>query len=166
MRCTFNGTSNIEQSQFFDVNFYCLIIKYITIVKMRGLTNDLYIVRRECQGSILLNLLITPIPFIDLVTLSLIWWLKLSFSSTNIPKWFWKLTQETGILLKKTSGWNDLVIFLEKKTAWFCLFKSGLNDIFDWCAHSAIFCKSLFNSLKIIFCSKIGAKKSSSEAEL
>ena len=114
MRCTFNGTSNIEQSQFFDINFYCLIIKYITIVKMRGLTNDLYIVRRECQGSILLNLLITPIPFIDLATLSLIWWLKLSFSSTNIPKRFWKLTQETGILLKKTSGWNDLVIFLEK----------------------------------------------------
>ena len=111
MRCIFDGTSNIEQSQFFDINFYCLIIKYITIVKMRGLTNDLYIVRRECWGSILPNLLITPIPFIDLVILSLIWWLKLNFSSTKIPKWFWKLTQETGILLKKTSGWNDLVIF-------------------------------------------------------
>ena len=38
------------------------------------------------------------------------------------------------------------------------LLKSGLNDIFHWCAHSAIFCKSLFNSYALVLASWIMEK--------
>ena len=60
---------------------------------------------------------------------------------------------KTGISLKKTCGWDDLIIFLEKITSWACQFKSGLSDIFHWCAHSAIFYKSLFNSYAVALAS-------------
>ena len=63
-----------------------------------------------------------------------------------------------------TCGWDDLVIFLEKITSWACLFKSGLNDIFHWCAHSAIFCKSLFNPYAVVLASWIMEKSDVSSA--
>ena len=94
-------------------------------------------------------------PHLDYDDNSLIWWLKLSFSSRQIPKCFWKLGQVTGILLKEILRWDDLVIFLEKITSWACLFKSGLNYIFHWWTHSAIFCKSLFYSYASVLASWI-----------
>ena len=39
----------------------------------RGLTNDLYIVIRECRGSVLLRFLMVPVPFIDFDIFALIW---------------------------------------------------------------------------------------------
>ena len=40
---------------------------------------------------------------------------------------------------------NGVVIFLEKITSWTCLVMSGLNNIFNLCAHSEILLRSLFN---------------------
>ena len=46
---------------------------------------------------------------------------------------------------------DDLVIFLAKIIAETdYLFNSGLNDVFHWCVHSAIFCKYLFNSYNAV----------------
>ena len=38
-----------------------------------GLINDLYLVRKAFQGSLVCNFLITAIPLLALVTFSLIW---------------------------------------------------------------------------------------------
>ena len=56
------------------------------------------------------------------------------------------------------------VIFFEKIISWVCLFKSGLNDIFHWCIHSSIFCKSLFNSYAAVLASGIIVKSNVSSA--
>ena len=45
--------------------------------------------------------------------------------------------------------------FLWKIISWACLLKSGLNDIFHWCDHSAVSCKSLFNSYAVVLTSWI-----------
>ena len=138
--CEMMNSICIEQPQFFDKNFYCLVYHKVHHHRQNERIQMIYIlwiVRGEYRESILLNLLTTRIPFIAFSIVSLIWWLK--------------LTRETGSLLNEICGWNDLIIFLEKKTSWACLFKSGLNEIFHWCAHSAIFCKSLLNFLIIIF---------------
>ena len=57
--------------------------------------------------------------------------------------------------MKKICGWDDSVFYLENINSLVCLFKSGLNDIFHWCAHSAVFCKSLFNSYAVVLASWI-----------
>ena len=117
---------------------------------------------RECWGSILLNLLITPFPFIALVILSLKWWPKFSFSLDKFLSAFENLHKKR-ISLKKTYGWDDLITFLKKITYWPCLFKSGLNDILHWCA-PGIFCKSLFNSYAVFLASWIMGKSDVSSA--
>ena len=48
--------------------------------------------------------------------------------------------------LKTRSGCTDFACFLENITSWACLLTSRLNDIFHLCAHSDIFCRSLFNT--------------------
>ena len=57
--------------------------------------------------------------------------------------------------MEEVCGWNNLIFFLEKRTSWACIFRTGSNDIFHWCAHSAIFWKSLFNLYVIVLASSI-----------
>ena len=61
----------------------------------------LYIVIRECQGSVLLSFLIILVLFIALDIFSLIWQIKLRLSFKNISKCFCQLAQSTGALSKR-----------------------------------------------------------------
>ena len=94
---------------------------------------------------------------LDLLTETFIIWLiidqitvikvrKFNFMPKYSPKYFWQWIWWNGILLKAGSWCTDLTCFLENITSWACLLTSGLNDIFHLCAHSDIFCRSLFNT--------------------
>ena len=71
-----------------------------------------------------------------------------------------------GILLKTRSGCTDLACFLENITSRACLLISGLNDIFHLCAHSDIFCRSLFNTSAevLLLCTTENRKASSAKS--
>ena len=73
-------------------------------------------------------------------------------------------TRKRYIVENDLIDWDDLVIFLEKITSWACLFNSELNEIFRWCAHSAIFNESLFNSHPVVLASLIMEKSDVSSA--
>ena len=72
-------------------------------MKVRSHKLILCIVITECQGCVLLSLLVTPVPFIALDIFTLTWQLKFRLSFKNIPKCFFQLAQTTGALLKRFS---------------------------------------------------------------
>ena len=98
---------------------------------------------KQCISWKGINVLITSVPLFALVIFSLTWWLKLNVSSKWIPKWFWMEHLLNGTLLKRTAGWANLWLLLEKTTSWACLEPLGLKGIFPWYAHFDILNKYL-----------------------
>ena len=94
--CSSNRTSNCKNN--IVLNSFNFVAK--AFIVGWGLTNDLYIVIRECLGSLCLSFSINPIPLWAFDIFSLICWRKFSFSSRYIPKYLWQLVCATGAWLK------------------------------------------------------------------
>ena len=61
------------------------------------------------------------------------------------PTCFWFELSLISELLKKSGGFVVVFFFLEKKISCACLVRSGLNDVFHWCAQSCTFSRSLLS---------------------
>ena len=77
----------------------------------------------------------TAIPLFTFKIVLSICSLKLSYSSSIIPRCFWWDTLSTWILLRLLSGWFWVFFFLENNTSEAVLLVSGLISIFQLKAH-------------------------------
>ena len=79
-----------------------------------------------------------------MVSIDVIWYLKVSFLSKVRPRCFWLTLFCAMLPLNIIFGWFAFVALLENGTSWACFEEYGLNDIFNLYAHSEILGRSWF----------------------
>ena len=106
----------------------------------------------DFRGKLCRSLFITDTPSLTFEIALSICCLKLSFSSSIIPRCFSWDDLSTWTLFKLMVGWFCIWFFLENKTSYAALLESGLKSIFQLKAHLEINCRS---SLRIFALSSL-----------
>ena len=93
---------------------------------------------KDFRSNGCLSFFITAIALSILESALSIWCLRVTFSSRNKPRCFWKEALSTWILLRLMTGWLDTFFFLANKTSWAGLCGSRFKSIFQLNTHFEI----------------------------